>query len=75
MEITSLADKKFIVGTRSSELAKVQTYEVIDLIIAAAEKQNIGITKDNFEIQEIHNSIGDTDQKSKLFNMGGTGVF
>jgi len=68
-------ERKYTLGTRSSELAKVQTYEVIDLLLAAAEEKGIKLTKEHFPVFEIGNSIGDTDQKTKLFNMGGQGVF
>ena len=72
---TDWSSKKFIMGTRSSDLAKTQTYEVIDWLIEAANAKGINITKDNFEIYEIHHSLGDKDQQQKLYNMGGTGVF
>ncbi|CAI2373724.1 unnamed protein product [Moneuplotes crassus] len=75
MEPSITSESKFTVGTRSSDLAKVQTFEVIDMIIKAASEKGIELTRENFPIFEIKNSIGDQDQKTKLFNMGGTGVF
>jgi porphobilinogen deaminase len=75
MEETKDKLNQFIVGTRASDLAKVQTYEVIDLLTIAAAKHGLNITKESFDVHEIKNSIGDTDQNTKLFNMGGRGVF
>ena len=72
---TDWSSKKFVVGTRASDLAKTQTYEVIDLLIEAAKEKNIILSKDNFDVHEIHHSLGDKDQKHKLYNMSGVGVF
>ena len=58
-----ITTRKFRVGTRSSDLAKTQTYEVIDLIIKKCQENSINVTQDNFELFEIHNSVGDIDQK------------
>ena len=64
--------RKYRLATRNSQLAMVQTHEIIALLTSVKE---LNLTKDDFEIIEVKTAIGDVNQSQPLHQMGGIGVF
>lgn len=66
--------RKIIVGSRASKLAITQTELIISYLIEANKEKNLEREKD-FEVFDITNSVGDKNQSTELYNIGGAGVF
>ncbi len=62
-----MSSRKYRLATRNSQLALVQTHEIIQKLVDIAE---LGLSKDDFEIVEVANAQGDVNLTDPLYSMG-----